>query len=369
MGQEASLPATDKESGSGSAPGLGLAWGFSSMQGWRDSMEDAHFAAANLGGRREGVAAFGVLDGHGGAAVAELCGWRLPMELSEGPPTDDRTALVDAFEGVDELLFEEEAPGLAHEDVQLCGCTAIVCLVRPQTLVVASAGDCRAVLCRKGEAVPLSEDHKPGLPAERERIECAGGFVEEQQVGPITLHRVNGGLSCSRAIGDLAYKSNARKLPSQQMVCSTPEVREVAREVGDEFLILACDGVWDVISSQDAVDFVSSRLAHGQDLSGIADDLLDRCLSPDLVETNGLGGDNMTALIVTFARAEVDPSVSITADLVPAELEKEAVAESSPVPFEGEAKAITEISINEPEVFVNGEEGATRRSSRPDQEG
>lgn len=331
------------------------------MQGWRENMEDAHFAASSLG--RKDVAAFGVFDGHGGDVVASLCRDRLPVELGDGLGEDDCNAMVAAFEEMDRLLANEEVPGVAAGDAQWCGCTATVCLVQPEALVVANAGDCRAVLCREGLAVPLSEDHKPSLPAERERIRKAGGFVEEQQVGPIKVSRVNGGLSCSRAIGDLAYKANAKRKPCEQMVVSTPEVRKVAREAGDEFLILACDGVWDVISSQDAVDFVRGKLALGQPLSGITDDLLDRCLSPDLMETNGLGGDNMTAMLVVFGQVDAPDD----ADPPPRETEKAAGLEI--LPSEDEAKVTAELGINEPEIFVNKASGAKKMSaSRPAEE-
>merc|ERR1719433_1562830 len=101
------------------------------------------------------------------------------------------------------------------------------------------------------------------------------------------------------------------------MICSTPDVHMFRREAGDEFLIVACDGIWDVLGSQDAVDFVHERLPQriksGRPLSGIMEELLDHCLSPDLSLTNGLGGDNMTAMLVVFdqatlaARAAQDP--------------------------------------------------------------
>merc|ERR1719203_2444805 len=173
------------------------------------------------------------------------------------------------------------------------GCTAVVCCVRPDSITVANAGDSRAVLCRRGVAVEMSEDHKPNLPGELRRIHRAGGCVMEQHVAGQTYYRVNGNLNLSRSIGDLNYKQNFNLMPKDQVICCTPEVRAYRRQSGDEFMVLACDGVWDVLSSQDVVDYVRPRLGNFLDLeqrlrsgslrlSSIVEGLLDQCLSPDL---------------------------------------------------------------------------------------
>mmetsp|Transcript_1666 Transcript_1666/g.5689 ORF Transcript_1666/g.5689 Transcript_1666/m.5689 type:complete len:357 (+) Transcript_1666:167-1237(+) len=310
MGQAMPAPVTTKDSGDGSDRRKGLVWGYSCMQGWRVRMEDAHFAVPELEGEGwTGTAAFGVMDGHGGSAVARFCERNLPSEIAKGPSKDTRGALISAFHRMDELLDQGVSAlgamsSTANPD--WVGCTCVVCLVRPDVLVVANAGDSRAVLSRNGTAVPLSEDHKPNLPSERERICRAGGCVERQQAGPIVQFRVNGNLNLSRSIGDLEYKRNPLLPPCEQMICSTPDVLTYKREADDEFLLLACDGVWDVLGSQEAVDFVRERLpqwqSQGWPLCGIAEEMLDHCISPDLALTNGLGGDNMTALLVVFER-------------------------------------------------------------------
>lgn len=301
-------PVKTKDSGDGADLQKGLAWGYSCMQGWRIRMEDAHFALSSLEGDGWAeTAAFGVMDGHGGSAVARFCERHLPQEIAKGPSKDTRCALISAFHRMDELL-DESCTALSalssSANPDWVGCTCVVCLVRPDVLVVANAGDSRAVLSRGGQAVPLSEDHKPNLPTERERICRAGGCVERRQVGPIVQFRVNGNLNLSRSIGDLEYKRNPILSPCEQMICSTPDVLTCKREVEDEFLLVACDGIWDVLGSQEAVDFVRERLPQwrrrGWPLSGLMEEMLDRCISPDLAKTNGLGGDNMTVLLVVF---------------------------------------------------------------------
>lgn len=316
MGQSLTLPDTTKDSGDGEEPPKGLSWGYSGMQGWRPSMEDAHFAVPSLSGTGwTDTAAFGVMDGHGGETVARFCAHHLPVAIGRFPSGDTSRALTDAFHLMDVCLARYDGelynfvagggdswnPAM-RTNPDWTGCTANVCLVRPSTVVVANAGDSRAVLCRGGMAVPLSEDHKPNMPGELERIQLAGGFVEMHPVGTMVHYRVNGNLNLSRAIGDLEYKKNARLQPRQQIICSTPDVCTYPRQPTDEFLIIACDGVWDVMGNQEAVDFVRRRLhrGDGRSLSSIAEDMLDHCISPDLSRTNGIGGDNMTVIIVAF---------------------------------------------------------------------
>eukprot|EP00931_Biecheleriopsis_adriatica_P030143 TRINITY_DN17789_c0_g1_i1.p1 TRINITY_DN17789_c0_g1~~TRINITY_DN17789_c0_g1_i1.p1 ORF type:complete len:363 (-),score=77.90 TRINITY_DN17789_c0_g1_i1:40-1128(-) len=308
-------PVKDKDSGDGSAESKQLEWGYSCMQGWRPRMEDAHFALPSLNNEDWArTAAFGVLDGHGGREVAYFCEQQLPSAIASASSSDPKGALIAAFQKMDELLFDvtqqdylRSFTGDTRDGMQLIGadrvgCATIVCLVQAEHIIVANAGDCRAVLARESMAVPLSEDHKPNLPSERERIQKAGGSVERQQVGPIVQYRVNGNLNLSRSIGDLDYKKNPHLLPSEQLISCTPDVVSYSRKDGDDFIVIACDGVWERMGNQDIVDFVAARLPkHLEDqrpLSWIMEELLDQCFSPNLQATDGLGGDNMTAMLV-----------------------------------------------------------------------
>ncbi len=192
----------------------------------------------------------------------------------------------------------ETAPGVETHPADSVGCTAISVLITPRSFVSANAGDSRAVLCRGGKVVALSHDHKPNDTIEEARIIKAGGTIEETQGGARTHYRVNGNLNLSRAIGDLEYKKNPSLLPSEQIITSTPDVFQLERSSEDEFLILACDGVWDVLSNEDAVQFVQSRLAAGKLLEEICEEIADECLSPDPKATQGIGADNITCVIV-----------------------------------------------------------------------
>jgi len=293
-------PHTSKSSGTGSALGNGLQWGFSGMQGWRASMEDAHFAIPALSGPGwEGTAAFGVLDGHGGADVAEYCASVLPQMIGAQPSSDPQNALLASFFKVDERM--REIPGLNSDDQ---GCTAVVCCVTKEHIVVANAGDSRAVLCRGGRAVALSEDHKPSLRRERDRIVKAGGVVVDNPAdlgGP----RVNGDLNLSRSLGDHRHKLDPSLNAAEQIITAKPDINTYYRQPNDEFMFLVWNGVWDVLSSEEAGSFIRERLGSDMrkdtvSLSQIVEELLDACLSPDLRSTRGLGGDNMTAVLVVM---------------------------------------------------------------------
>lgn len=299
-------------------------------------MEDAHICTPSLAGyhyswRNAGL--FGVFDGHGGEQVAKYCSIHLSEELCASPLSLSKqvvkgeleTALRNAFHRMDDRLRDprtsEELKSLTNPstssadrftagvvkrtiDAFSVGCTACVCCITPLQLIVANAGDSRAVLCRNGKAIALSEDHKPNNTIEKRRIEAAGGYVE--YCGP-GQYRVNGNLNLSRAIGDLEYKRDLHHKPEEQIICSTPDVTFSDRHELDEFLLICCDGVWDVKTNQQAVDFIraklppSGRAVDKKDLTETLECLLDDCVSPDLNKTQGLGGDNMTAVLVMLS--------------------------------------------------------------------
>lgn len=142
-------------------------------------------------------------------------------------------------------------------------------MVLGNKLYVANAGDSRCVVCRDGEAVDMSIDHKPEDDIELDRIIKAGGKVSRDG-------RVNGGLNLSRAIGDLGYKQNKALGVKEQMITAFPDVKTLTINPDtDKFMVLACDGIWNFMSSKNVVNFVSERLAEGrQKLSQICEEVL-----------------------------------------------------------------------------------------------
>lgn len=279
-------------------------FGSSEMQGWRVSMEDSKIINLCLD---ESTMIFGVFDGHGGCEVSKFVARHFAFNLLNNPQYEANKieeALISTFMKMDELLNTE---GSMKELIRISrglspshpiknpilntgvGCTALVTIIRDSEVFIANAGDCRCVLNRGGLAIDLSQDHKPVLKKEKNRIINAGGTVIEG--------RINRGLNLSRAIGDFSYKSNHNLPPNQQMVIAEPDVCRITLQENDQFLIMACDGVWERLKSQDAVDFVAQRI-RDKPLRKISEEILDFCIAPKL--TNGLGCDNMTIIIVQF---------------------------------------------------------------------
>uniref|UniRef100_A0A2M4BED1 protein-serine/threonine phosphatase n=1 Tax=Anopheles marajoara TaxID=58244 RepID=A0A2M4BED1_9DIPT len=195
----------------------------------------------------------------------------------------------------DYMNEEDEAfmRNISDEPGKDSGCTAVVALLHGKDLYVANAGDSRCVVCRKGEALEMSFDHKPEDTIEFERIEKAGGRV--------TLDgRVNGGLNLSRAIGDHGYKMNKSLPPEEQMISALPDIQKITIGPEDEFMVLACDGIWNFMTSEEVVQFVKERIKKPNVvLSQICEELFDNCLAPH-TKGDGTGCDNMTAIIVQF---------------------------------------------------------------------
>ena len=106
----------------------------------------------------------------------------------------------------------------------------------------------------RGRVQNLSYDHKPNNELEAKRIVAAGGWVE--------FNRVNGNLALSRALGDFVFKKNDAKRAEEQIVTAYPDVDVKELTSDHEFILLACDGIWDVLSNEEVLDFVRSRIAQ-----------------------------------------------------------------------------------------------------------
>lgn len=221
------------------------------MQGWRTSNEDAHITALDF---VPGFSLFAVFDGHGGCEVAKFCESHFVHELKQDKDfklKNYEAALRNVFVKIDKMLLQNDAKNemrkyakdgltVESEPAFTAGCTANVLLISDTHIYCANAGDARSVVCEKGKAIELSKDHKPDAPLEYSRITAAGLSV--------AAGRVSGNLAVSRAIGDWEYKSST--LPPEKMAVSGfPEVTKTLITPQTEFVLCACDGIWDCMTS------------------------------------------------------------------------------------------------------------------------
>ena len=198
---------------------------------------------------------------------------------------------------ISKLLSQQK--GENEEVALMTGCTACVCVIDTlkKKLYFANAGDSRVVLCKKGQAYPMSLDHKPENEIEKNRIYKADGWISEG--------RVKGNLNLSRGLGDLEYKQNTKLLPEEQMITANPDIKIEELDKDCDFIVLGCDGIWDCLTNQEACDYVKNDLkisGENTKLSGILEKMLDSICATDIYNETGVGCDNMTCLIVQFKK-------------------------------------------------------------------
>eukprot|EP00401_Gymnodinium_catenatum_P074162 CAMPEP_0117474374 /NCGR_PEP_ID=MMETSP0784-20121206/9251_1 /TAXON_ID=39447 /ORGANISM="" /LENGTH=612 /DNA_ID=CAMNT_0005268597 /DNA_START=42 /DNA_END=1880 /DNA_ORIENTATION=+ len=276
--------------------------GIGAEQGSRPSMEDEDIAMQDFPmSNWRYCSYFGVYDGHGGRDCVEFIHKNLHINFLEALKAKgglDHSSRVfhDIYEGLVESFLETDRHylRLVKEGVlsNECGSAAVVACIVGGCVFCANCGDSRALLCREGRAIQLSLDHKPDRSDELERIKEAGGFV--------TWGRVMGRLALSRAFGDSDCKAvlDGPNGEARAIVVAVPEIRIEQLTPQDEFMLLGCDGLFDVFSSQEVVDFVRHRLAgmppYEQDPRKAVQDLVHEAIH------ERYSRDNVTAIIVAF---------------------------------------------------------------------
>ncbi|GLD92576.1 hypothetical protein PINS_up001135 [Pythium insidiosum] len=289
--------------------------GIATNRGGKTNQEDAYF----IGGRAperltlngyssaKAVGCFGLFDGHGGDRASRYCAEHVfDRILAEREQTEDvAEAITKGVLQIDEefctiarrkqrlpislVPSRAQAPvGVACTMTMEDGSTCLVAVLSQGKLYVGNVGDSRAVLCTdRGKAIPMSIDQKPDRKDEKERLEAKGAVVTGlprlvTQVWPLRnildVPRVNGSLAMSRSIGDVSLK---------EWITSEPEVTTRSLTRSDRFLILASDGLWDVVSNRTAAKLA----ARYPDAQRAADALLQLAL-------NRKTTDNVTVLVV-----------------------------------------------------------------------
>jgi len=275
-------------------------------------MEDEHAIVTDLG--LPGFSLFCVFDGHGGRMTATWIKTNLPKNIQEAliktvGPVKQTGSQAAENEDTEPKVFEEMLRTVIHEtDEQLrkaqqakteepaqmsrghaerSGCTAVIALVTPTHIIVANIGDSRAVLSTGGKTRALSYDHKPEDEVEMRRIEAAGSKV---------IHgRVDRDLNLSRSLGDFRFKQYKRDDydPRKQPISPDPDFVVYERnKAKDEFMFLACDGIWDVMSNDIAASFIRNVLKTSP-VVACCQKMNEQCLQIGSL-------DNMTSMIVLF---------------------------------------------------------------------
>ncbi|KAL6226902.1 hypothetical protein ACLB2K_000861 [Fragaria x ananassa] len=260
--------------------------GSCSEKGPKQYMEDEYICVDDLEGHLgDSVnlpshgAFYGVFDGHGGVDAASFIKKNLLNFIVQDSHFPDalKKATRSAFVKADHAIAD--ATSLDKSS----GTTALTAFILGRNMLIANAGDCRAVLGKRGRAIELSKDHKPNCTSERLRIEKLGGVIYDGYL--------NGQLSVARALGDWHIKgSKGSKCP----LSSEPELEELVLTEEDEFLIMGCDGLWDVMSSQCAVTMVRKELMQHNDPERCSKALVKEALQRNTC-------DNLTVVVVCFS--------------------------------------------------------------------
>jgi len=325
---------------------IGLRYAFHKEQNNRKKMEDTLCIASKLS-KPGGTSLFSttrpqpaffaaVYDGHGG----DLCSNQLKESLHRsiasqpGFPNDLEEAIMRGCLAFDRQMLQKAAIHIEEqqekvskgearkslvrtkddrggdkslaEEFRKAGSTALMVFMtqnksKARVLTCGWLGDSRAVLCRAGRAVALSEDHKAAREDETVRIRAASGTVNRKG-------QIDGALAVSRSFGDIMHKGHeisrlAKMKPSgpsdeddellaSGVVISKPDVVSHVLQDSDQFAILATDGLWDVVSNQAAVNFIAAELERHADLQLATSALVKMALEKSV--------DNITAIVVAF---------------------------------------------------------------------
>lgn len=221
--------------------------GYSSSIGPRETMEDAATIIGEYVGTNDQF--YAIFDGHGGNKVAQYACRNLHRELKVllSERNDVNDAIKEAFEKVNVVALREWS-GI--------GCTAAILLIYKNVIYSANVGDTRIILIENGNATRITVDHKASVEDEAKLIKENGGLIING--------RVNGVLALTRAIGDGEFP-----------LIREPHINKIKRKDG-QYAIIACDGVWDVMTDEEAAGIATSSKNTAEAARLIRDEALKR---------------------------------------------------------------------------------------------
>jgi len=241
---------------------------------------------------------FAIYDGHGGEQASTYCAKHCHSNIVNHSAfaNNKPLAMIEGFKETDKGFLKklEDSGSTAN---------AVIIDIANKKIICANTGDSRSVLSSKKKAVPLSEDHKPGNSGEKKRILAANHTVEREQAlvrgKRIPIDRVDGQVAVSRAIGDGDFKDSELPAENQAITC-VPDIKERDISSKDEFVVIACDGVWDVMKNQEVVDYVYKQLYASKEaiteerVTTAAQNLVNYAIK------DKESPDNVTAVVVVF---------------------------------------------------------------------
>lgn len=283
-------------------------YGIQSIQGKRPEQEDSHLAVKksekpkDVGIDEESpLSFFGVYDGHGGQRAAQYASENIYKIFIEKEKSTRKFQQVmkDAF-----IQVEEEIMNKAKEDDTFTdGTTACVAVLKSHTMVIGNVGDTEMVLARRVReelrSIVLTEVHNVGKNSkEVERILKAGGQISESQKRIKHPRFPMCTISVSRSLGDSFFKLNEHTEGRPSGLISEPYIVEISLTSRDEFAVIACDGVWDVLTYDQVVNFIAYELKAHNNAQTAAENLVEKALA------NG-SKDNITAVVLRDRKSVV----------------------------------------------------------------
>ena len=270
-----------------------------SLLGLRPTNEDAEFFLLNLDNNdksKKNINLLAIFDGHGGPLVSKYLSEKLPQYFFDKKIPDNQKPYSTKYHKYIVKLFDFMQEKIRNEikESKIMGSTALITQIynyknSQKRIQVLNVGDCRAVLCNKYNiGVGLTKDHKPMALEEYERITKMGGKINQL---PNDDPRI-GGLSVSRSIGDVDGKP---------YVSHQPEIFDYDIDPKDKFLIVGCDGLWDVFDNQSAVYFVLNEMKNDYKYNIITNSLKNNIAMKLATEAIRRGStDNISCMILFF---------------------------------------------------------------------
>lgn len=240
-----------------------MKWNHSSLKGLRLTNEDHHTLPHKAQNK---VFSFGIFDGHStrlckGDSVSLFLKNNLIKEMSKYPDKMNKISYIkNAHKIIDKKLKKH-----MKKYSRICGSTSIVVSIfRNRTIVISNVGDSRAILSRNFKPIILSTDHKPDNPIEKYRIEKMGGKIIFPK-NSFNVPRING-MAVSRSFGD--YEN--------PYITYKPDIIKIKLKKTDNFIVIACDGLWDVMNNFDVINFVKKNKAKSKMAKLLANEALKR---------------------------------------------------------------------------------------------